>query len=440
MVDSPNIDTGFDTFDVKQKRGMPKNKTNNNNNNNTNNNAVRGGSSIGQNNNNNNTNSNSDFNNSNNNDDSDENQLRLLRNDIKNKVAKVFVSQTAYSEEKNEVSNIKQFFKEHNTDYNIYFPNVYQCGYVTWKRNNVEAEDNVRTTLSCRKILKGFVPDHGNENIHTLYFIIMDKLEYSLEDVFNKKRGYKKEFRNEKENMVKLVSSLLDLADRMREMHEFGIVHCDIKPQNILADTKGVLYFVDLGGVRHTEAFSKQGSSVRTRRFSIVFTPDDEEAERQFDEDLMYDLDECFKYLVCRLLGIKNISVLIDSFRKLKSSVTSKSAKTKEKDELLLYVDNFALAITFMMFIKQFVEEKAPKRSAFKQLENVTRDLFLNVGSHSIQFSPRDTFTNVRQIQHGCYMSYNTNTTNTRTPARQANNTPAPEMTHSEMMKAFGVM
>ena len=373
LMEDPSVDVAFENFDVVRKRGNS-NSNNNNSNANSNNNNAEVDAETG---------------------------MASLRDDLKHKVAKVFVSPSAYNDEKNEIANIKRFFKTRKADYGVYFPNVHQCGFVTWKRGNLKVEQTIMRSLPCKMIGKGL--QVAEEAIHTLFFIIMDRLDYSLDDVLKKKAFYT----NKKMDIARFVLMLQDLVMRMKEMHEYGIVHCDIKPQNILADTNGVLYFVDLGSVRHTEVFGKQGTSSRSRRYSIVFSGN-AEIERHYDEELLLDLDDCLKYLVCKLLGIKNISTLIAAFRKKKEDA-EKSDDVKVKEDMLLYVDNFAMAITVMMFIKQFVDDKVGRGKNMQNLENIVRDLFMNVGSVTLELDPKDKFKSVKEIGQRCEKFYNAN-------------------------------
>ena len=112
--------------------------------------------------------------------------------------------------------------------------------------------------------------------------------------------------------------------------------------------------------------------------------------------------------LVCGLLGIKNISTLIAAFRKKKEDA-EKSDDVKVKEDMLLYVDNFAMAITVMMFIKQFVDDKVGRGKNMQNLENIVRDLFMNVGSVTLELDPKDKFKSVKEIGQRCEKFYNAN-------------------------------
>ncbi|CAI7850492.1 unnamed protein product [Closterium sp. NIES-54] len=59
---------------------------------------------------------------------------------------------------------------------------------------------------------------------------------------------------------------LIGIARGLEYLHEFGIVHCDIKPANILLDEKLKAKIADFGLVRHGE-----GTSVAATR--VMGTP-----------------------------------------------------------------------------------------------------------------------------------------------------------------------
>jgi serine/threonine protein kinase len=400
LIDNPKVDVEFEAFEATRRSNRNSNSNSNSNNSNT---------SAG---------------------------LSLLRSAAKDKVAKVFVSADAYTQEKNEIANMKRMFKVKGADFAAFFPTIYQCGYVTWRSENTSTRQKVVESLPCKNILRGIRAVDGTP-VHTLFFITMQKLEYSLDDVLKGKV---------RTNAADVRRQLEDLVVRMHEMHALGMVHCDIKPQNILADTGGRFFFVDLGGVRNLKDFGKHGSSLRSRKYSIVFSPEDMEAERQFDEELLDDLDECFKYLVCRLLGIKSISTLIETFRTARNEAlyskknSNSNANSNAKQDVLLYVDNFAMAMTIGMYIKALSEGRG-KSDELVALEDLARGLFTRIGSVALEFDPRDRFRTTREIRHTCRAEYAKDNARYNAELNNARANSAPqELTHSQMMRAFGVM
>jgi serine/threonine-protein kinase len=66
------------------------------------------------------------------------------------------------------------------------------------------------------------------------------------------------------DNLLDTIDTFLQAADGLKAMHEMGYVHCDIKPNNILRDDKGVVKIIDFG----------QSCAIGTEKERIQGTPD----------------------------------------------------------------------------------------------------------------------------------------------------------------------
>lgn len=358
-------------------------------------------------------------------------QLKDLVGDTaaKRKVVKVFVSKTAYDAEKSELALVKGIVERSGAEFAKFFPSFYQAGYVSWDAYDEATSSQVARRLACNKIFRAIRNETDeNPNFHTIFFVIMEKMDFSLKDLLTQKKYYT--------SAERFLQKIMDLVVRMKEMHALGIVHCDIKPQNIMASTEGTLFFVDLGSAQTTQKFKTTGSTVRSRKFSIVFSPDDDDdTERKFDEELLMDIDPCFKYQVCRILGIKNIRYLVETFRNKKyeaSSTKNANARKRQEDDLLLYVDNFAMAMTIVHFVVFYGNETNANRStirksAIKRLDAVVRDLFTQVGKVTLQFPEEAKISNENDIEHSCRTKTNvvdiaTNAVPLKNKQRQQNN------------------
>jgi len=112
-------------------------------------------------------------------------------------------------------------------------------------RNRFKAEAKASAKLSHQNIVTAF--DFGLDSNHL--FIVMELIEGNhLKDLIIKKRisSINKGF-----HLIKQASSGLAHA------HKQGIVHCDIKPQNMLVSNEGTLKITDFGISRALETISR---------------------------------------------------------------------------------------------------------------------------------------------------------------------------------------
>lgn len=94
-------------------------------------------------------------------------------------------------------------------------------------------------TILGRLKHKNIVRLIGTEEAYATLFIVMEKAsEEDLDDVLKTRGRFSYQ---ETRNIIKQVASALHYA------HEHGIVHCDIKPSNILMDSDGQLKITDFG-------------------------------------------------------------------------------------------------------------------------------------------------------------------------------------------------
>lgn len=66
------------------------------------------------------------------------------------------------------------------------------------------------------------------------------------------------------DSLLDTIDTFLQAADGLNAMHQMGYVHCDIKPNNILRDDKGVVKIIDFG----------QSCKIGTEKERIQGTPD----------------------------------------------------------------------------------------------------------------------------------------------------------------------
>jgi serine/threonine protein kinase len=322
--------------------------------------------------------------------------LKVVAENSQDKVIKIILDMNHYFMEEREVINVKQM-----KNYQVYFPTMYQLGKLSWSPNK-ELLEKVQNTFKMKQC---FMLDQANrrrETYNELYFVIMEKLEFSLKDVLDSKRTLAFDVFTEK---------MLNLVDRLTKMHKEGIMHCDIKPHNILLSKDGQLYFVDLGTVRTVSQFAKERTSMISKRYSVVFYPDEEiDRERQYDDIMLMQIDECYKYEICRIVGIKKLDYLFDVFRQKRENMAGKTfereRKTKARTDMYFFVDNFALAMTiveFIVFYKNTFKIKTElKEKCLKELDARVKRLLEQVGSEDLKIPEESKIVTERDIQYSC--------------------------------------
>ena len=322
----------------------------------------------------------------------DEAIYELMKQNTNTKVAKIFTDESSYQDEKKELMKIKSVFGDR---YEELFPKFHQLGWISWEKGDTIGEKVVLGALPCTITRKGAI--HG---AHTFYFVIMDKMSYSLDAILKPKQN------DSLLNLDDFAPKIIDLVSRMKLMHNEGVVHCDIKPQNILMNSNNIMYFTDLGGASHTSKFKKTGTRVSSSGFTVMYTPRaNRTTEAKYDERLLVELnDNCMFFHISRILGIKNVSILLKTFRETKATIPQNTNNADNQDDILLYVDQFAMAITLMLFIKFYSNnwKDYMESKAIKDLEACAKMLFTTSGKISLNFKKNDLINSTDQIEHYC--------------------------------------
>lgn len=98
------------------------------------------------------------------------------------------------------------------------------------------AEERTMETLRHPGIVEAYGFNNGNGN----WFLIMEYVDgYTFADLLKRKQHIKEE---DCLLICQSVAVALDYA-----WNDFGLVHCDIKPENIMVNTEGVVKLTDLG-------------------------------------------------------------------------------------------------------------------------------------------------------------------------------------------------
>ena len=111
---------------------------------------------------------------------------------------------------------------------------------------------------------------------------------------------------------------------------------------------------------------------------------------------------------ISRILGIKNVSILLKTFRETKATIPQNTNNTDNQDDILLYVDQFAMAITLMLFIKFYSNnwKDYMESKAIKNLEACAKMLFTTSGKISLNFKKNDLINSTDEIEHYCNSGY----------------------------------
>lgn len=110
--------------------------------------------------------------------------------------------------------------------------------------------------------------DCGNE--HDIYYIVMEYVVgRSLKEVIED---------NGSLDYGTAVRYAIGIASALKQAHDHAIVHCDVKSQNILIDTKGVAKITDFGIAR---AFGQPGSNAEKNVIGSVYYLSPEQAAGQ---------------------------------------------------------------------------------------------------------------------------------------------------------------
>lgn len=95
-------------------------------------------------------------------------------------------------------------------------------------------------------------------------FTVSDPVEgITLEEIQRPLFGSKKEF------IKKVIALFVDLSEALAYIHQKGIIHCDVKPANLITDKRmEKITLIDFG-----QSFRMKGMNYEPPRFSMVYSP-----------------------------------------------------------------------------------------------------------------------------------------------------------------------
>ena len=112
---------------------------------------------------------------------------------------------------------------------------------------NFRSEENVMEEIDHPGIVKAYGFDHEED----IWFYVMEYVDgYSFSDLLQRKHHIKEA---DCLLIAESIAAALDYA-----WNDHGVVHCDIKPENIMINTEGVVKLTDLG-IFHRFEFAPDG-------------------------------------------------------------------------------------------------------------------------------------------------------------------------------------
>ena len=99
-----------------------------------------------------------------------------------------------------------------------------------------------------------------------------------LKEMIRSKKIYEGTFRAVR---ARILGVLIDIAEALRHLHEFGIMHQDVKSENVLIGSNGTALLADFGLAKHGEG---SGSSLRVPFSGLTFGYESPEVRQFFEE------------------------------------------------------------------------------------------------------------------------------------------------------------
>jgi len=126
-------------------------------------------------------------------------------------------------------------------------------------------EARIAAKLNHRNIVN--IYDYSINNVHGHSYITMEFVDGpSLRDIIEKKFATKTEV--DLDDICEALYYMAQLCDALYATHKAGIIHRDIKPDNILVNSEGIVKVTDFGIVHVEEAtFTPTGAMVGTPRY-----------------------------------------------------------------------------------------------------------------------------------------------------------------------------
>lgn len=279
------------------------------------------------------------------------------------KVAKLFASQDAFFDEIHHLHMLRKNLRPTRLFASI-FPQFYEHGFV-----RVPKPSRIRDSVVTRNMVRC---SHFKNDYGIAYFIVMDKLDMSLREVLiDKDMGVF-------QPITQFVDSFRDLFDRLGKLHLNGYVHCDIKPDNIMVDKNGKLFFTDVGHTKRKEDVLDINHlrHVSTRGYTV---PVHKTLSDDIIDKLVVELDSCSRILLELAIGSENISQHLARFK-------IALARSREQDtlDMAAFVDNFAMAVTAAEFYAYYVFKHGHSEKEARPILDLIRKILTYAGKFNL--------------------------------------------------------
>ncbi|KAL4513009.1 hypothetical protein ABPG72_017694, partial [Tetrahymena utriculariae] len=210
---------------------------------------------------------------------------------------------------------------------------------------NNQDEKQIHELLNKTKEIKYFIECIEHIRIMNWNCFVFKRYSSSLTQECENYKQNLKQF-----NEQHFLNNVFDLFHGLIDLRRLGILHLDIKPDNILVNEDGNLFYCDFG----ISQIKKQGEEIQVRGFSKAFAPQ-EQINKELNNQIDFETD-------VYSLG-KTLNILINLFR-----------KSNPKNSITSFVNNLEEIIN-----SQMIQENIKQRKNCYEIYSQLHDHFIQI-------------------------------------------------------------
>lgn len=207
-----------------------------------------------------------------------------------------------------------------------------------------EMKNNLKNEVEKIKVLEDYdcFPKIVKYDLKTKFYIIYDYIEGKTLDKYKNL------------TLLESINILIDVASIIEFIHSKNIVHCDLKPSNIMIDKNKKVYIIDFGNARFIGEKTEYGS----KRYCSTLQLEKKEVTKKFD---IYSFGIIMYELITGYKAYNEVHNYEDLLIEKKNNILTIS-------NIILNIPKFADEIVYKLLV-------GSKEYSYKDIKEVKKDL-----------------------------------------------------------------